>query len=55
MDIKARDAQLIHAQIMLYRADQLLRRKDLPPLVRLRAVSTQVSVEKLIQAIHDGR
>lgn len=47
--------QLIQAKTMEYRIGKLLERKDLPPIVRIRAQGTKVSIERLIQAIHDGR
>ena len=55
MDRETRDVMLAHAQTMLFRVDKLREMKDLPPLIRLYAQSTHVSIEKLIQAIHDGR
>lgn len=50
-----RDAVLVHAAFAEHRIRRILERKDIPPMVRLRAQSTKVGIEKLIQAIHDGR
>lgn len=49
------DTLRIQFEAVDHRVAQMLERKDLPPIVRLRMTSTKISIEKLIQAILDGR
>lgn len=48
-------AALIQAKTLEYRIGKLQEQKDLPPIVGLHVQATKIQIEKLVQAIHEGR
>jgi hypothetical protein len=46
---------LLQARTIETRLRQMLGRGDLPPIVRIRTVAAEISIQKLIQAVLEGR